>query len=391
MMIRFALNMIMGKGDGPIARRFFESYDMRKLFDEIVIVTTHEKDEEVRAVINQFADKTANFKWEAEDHPYGDFAGARNMSLQMTNSEYVMWLDSDDVIPIEGIDICFSKIRQVVAANPDRDYFTAPYVLTIKPDGTAGNVFTRERVFRRASGIHWKGVVHEQLTILPSTHKRADFVGLDVVHLPKKSSRDSLIRNLKILEHEYYTDPTNRHYAFYLARDLIQDNQWPQAVSILTNFVDSMQDDLSNIYDACLFLSKFFLYKQNPGEDNTICQDTAMLAERYLRICFSITQDTAEPLVILGDARIAGEDLYGAVKLFQAAISKKFGTGPLQDKAYYEEYPAQRLAGLFKKTGDLEQALWYNKVALKHAPKDDFLLSQRKNIIENLKETICAK
>ena len=138
-MIRIALNMIMGKGDGPIARRFFESFDMRKLFDEIVLVTTDEKDEDVRAVINQYADKTGNFKWEDKDHPYGDFGGARNMALQLTNSEYIMWLDSDDVIPIEGIEICFMKIREVVAANLDRDYFVAPYVLTINKDNPEAN------------------------------------------------------------------------------------------------------------------------------------------------------------------------------------------------------------------------------------------------------------
>lgn len=391
MMIRIALNMIMGKGDGPIARRFFESFDMRKLFDEIVLVTTDEKDEDVRAVINQYADKTGNFKWEDKDHPYGDFGGARNMALQLTNSEYIMWLDSDDVIPIEGIEICFMKIREVVAANLDRDYFVAPYVLTINKDGSAGNVFSRERMFRRASGIKWKGVVHEQLTILPSTHKRADFVGLDVVHLPKKSSRDSLIRNLKILESEYFIDPENKHYAFYFARDLIQDGQWTAAVPIIINMVNTLKDDLSNIYDACLFLAKFFLYKQSPGKDDCLCQDTSVLAERYLRVCFSISQDNAEPLVILGDVKIAEGNTKSATELFKAAISKKFGTGPLQDKAYYEEYPAQRLAGLYQKTGDLEQALWYNKVALKHGPEDVYLLSQRKTIIENLKDQLCVK
>jgi glycosyltransferase involved in cell wall biosynthesis len=379
-MISLALNMILGPGDGKVARRFFSSYDMRTLFDEIVIINTCEKDdEEVRNVISQYADRTGNYKWGT-----GDFAGARNMALAMTLSQYAMWIDSDDLIELNGIDIVFRKIHEVITVNPNIDFFVAPYILKVNPDGTPGSVFARERIIKKASGIKWTNKIHEQLTIVTDMHKRADLEGLHIIHCPVKTSLDGLARNLKILEHEYLSDPTNRHYAFYFARDLAQDNQWPQAAVILTDFINETSDDLSNVYEACLILAKFYLYKQTPNADS-LCKTTVPLTERYLRISFALTQDNAEPLVILGDNRVAQKLEKEAIRLYESAISKKFGTGALQDKAYYEDLPSQRLASLYLKAKELEKSLWYNKVALKHHPEDTFLLSQRKQIINDLR------
>jgi glycosyltransferase involved in cell wall biosynthesis len=372
--------MILGPGDGEVARRFFTSYDMRTLFDEIVIINTCEKDDEtVRNVIAQYADRTGNFKWGT-----GDFAGARNMALAMTLSQYAMWIDSDDLIEVKGIDIVFRKIHEVIALNPKIDFFVAPYILKVNADGTPGSVFARERIIKKASGIRWTNRIHEQLTIITDTHKRADLEGLHIIHCPVKTTLEGLSRNLRILEHEYLSDPTNRHYAFYFARDLAQDNQWAQAAAILTDFINETGDDLSNVYEACLMLAKFYLYKQAPEADS-LCETTVPLTERYLRICFSLTQDNAEPLVILGDTRIAQKFEREAIRLYESAISKKFGTGALQDRAYYEDIPSQRLASIYKKFNELEKALWYNKVALRHHPEDAFLMSQRKQIINDLR------
>ena len=95
------------------------------------------------------------------------------------------------------------------------------------------------------------------------------------------------------------------------------------------------------------------------------------------------------PLAILGDAYISQRRNKDAIKMFKAAISKQFGTGSLQDRSYYEEIPARRLSELFYVENELEQAIWYNKVAMKHASDDKQLLAQRKEIITKLWKTIC--
>ena len=74
--------------------------------------------------------------------------------------------------------------------------------------------------------------------------------------------------------------------------------------------------------------------------------------------------------------------------MFKQAMTKQFGTGSLQDRSFYEEMPARRLAELFVWENELEQAIWYNKVAMKHCPEDKNLIEQRKKIITKLQETV---
>jgi Glycosyl transferase family 2 len=386
-MTRLALNTIVGPGDGSLLARLMSQYDMRKLFDEIVLVRTTD-DPEVINVINQFADKTAKFEWCTPEFPKGNFGGARNMALQMTDSEWVMWLDSDDMLASdEDIEKVFKRIHVVLKEHADRDYFVCPYILSVDPEGNPTNKLDRERIFKRASTIKWDKPAHEQLTVNLEIHKRADLNGLDILHFPAKSGETSAARNVEILENEYWKG-CDRHTAFYLARDLVQLEKWERAVPLLVDFINTAHDDIRLIYESALMLAKFFLYKQGK-EKVSLCETTAAIAERYIRICLAVTDTNAEPYAVLGDSYIAQQKRQEAIRMFKLAMSKPFGSGSLKDRAYYEEIPARRLSEVLIWENDLEQALWYNKIAMKHDSKAPALIEQRKKIINKLQETIC--
>jgi len=386
---RLALNMIIGPGDAQMLNRLMSSFDMKKLFDEIVLVRTT-NDPEVIQVINQFADKTSYYEWCTPAFPKGNFGGARDAARLMTSSEYIIWLDADDMLSSED-DLLkvFVKLRTFFEMHPDIDYFVCPYILTLSEEGVPVNVLSRERIFKRQTTICWEKPVHEQLTIDTEVHKRVDLKGLDVVHCPLKDGKVSAARNLEILELEYWKHARDdRHNAFYYARDLIQSDRWEPAIPVLVDYIDTFDGDLRCLYEAAQMLAKYFLYKQAPGAP-TLCETTSPLAEKYARLCLSITEENAEPLAILGDTYISKRRNKDAIKMFKLAIAKKFGTGSLQDRVYYEEIPARRLSDLFICENELEQAIWYNKVARKHAPNDKQLIEQRKVIITKLGETIC--
>ena len=72
----------------------------KKLFDEIIIVDTGSHDKTIQTykqVVKQIARKYTNqiydFKWQ------NDFSLARNYAFSKATSEYIMWLDADDVVP----------------------------------------------------------------------------------------------------------------------------------------------------------------------------------------------------------------------------------------------------------------------------------------------------
>ena len=391
MKTRLALNMIIGPNDGQVLSRLMSSYDMKQLFDEIVLVRTT-NDPEVIQVINQYADKTNYFEWTSEEYPKGNFGGARDAARLMTDSEWIMWLDADDMISSsDDLGKVFRRLKQTLAIHGERDYFVCPYILTLSADGEPLNALSRERIFKRHSTIRWEKPVHEQFTINPEIHKRADLNGIDIVHCPMKDGKTSASRNLEILEVEYWKHAReDRHVSFYYARDLIQAEKWECAVPVLVDFIDTFHDDLRCVYEASLMLAKYFMYKQGAEKDKvTLCETTSPIAERYARLCMSITDANAEPLTILGDAYISQRRNQDSIRMFKTAISKKFGTGSLQDRSYYEEVPARRLSELFIWENELEQAIWYNKVAAKHAPDDKHLIEQRKKIITKLWETVC--
>jgi hypothetical protein len=391
-MNRLALNMIVGPGDAGVLLRLFSSIDMRKLFDEIVLIRTT-NDQDVIDIINCYADKTNYFEWSTPEFPNGNFGEARDMARKLTNSEWIMWLDSDDMLSSESdLETVFNKIKKVLSEHTDRDYFVCPYILTINPDGSPENVLSRERIFKRESTIKWMKPVHEQLTINTEIHKRADLTGLEIVHCPMKDGKVSALRNLKILTNEYLSKiHGDRHMAFYYARDSIQADMWRQAVPVLVDFINTFEDDLRNVYEASLQLARFFLYKQGDEESKKIvlCQTTSPIAEKYARMCIAMTDVNAEPFSVLGDIYISQKRNVDAIKMFKTAMSKKFGTGSLQDKQYYEKLPAKRLAELYIQENELEQALWYNKVALKHDEKNVCLIDQRKKIVEKLYGNFC--
>jgi hypothetical protein len=389
-MNRLALNMIVGPSDGEVLNRLMSSCNMKKLFDEIVIVRTT-NDPVVINVINQYADKTAYFEWNTKEYPKGNFGGARDLARQITYSEWIMWLDADDMIVSAENDLekIFKKIHTVLGQNSDRDYFVCPYVLTLSKEGIPENVLSRERIFKRESTIQWKKPVHEQLTINLEVHKRADLSGLEILHCPTKDGKTSAARNLEILEIEYLKNVRERHDSFYYARDLVQADLKEKAVPILVDFVNTANDDIRCVYEAALILARYFMYNQGDKNLTTLCETTSGIAESYARLCLSITELNAEPFVILGDVYISQRRNSDAIRMFKRAISKQFGTGGLQDKQYYEEVPSRRLSELFLWENELEQAIWYNKIALKYSPDDQKLFGQKKAIVLKLLESIC--
>src|ERR1035438_4153900 len=92
----------------------------------------------------------------------GDFAAARNESFKRATSDYVVWMDADDVLEQP------EKIREVVADMETRGIGIGFCAYNYAQDHK-GNVSYRqwrERFFRRGDAT-WVGPVHEVL--IPST------------------------------------------------------------------------------------------------------------------------------------------------------------------------------------------------------------------------------
>lgn len=160
------------------------------VFDEIVVVDTGSRDATKEVALRHGA-RLFDFEW------VDDFAAARQFAFDRATSEWVAWLDADDVVTDAA------RLREATdAAPPDVAGFEWRYVSARDSWGNALCEFWRERCVRNDGTFRWSGRVHEVL--LPSEPRTlARDHGVVVEHRPEDArAAEKTGRNLRILEAE---------------------------------------------------------------------------------------------------------------------------------------------------------------------------------------------
>jgi len=377
-----ALNMIVGPGDGKLLTRCLNSFDVKKCFDEIVFIVTT-GDAEIWEEAKKWTDKTYRFTWSTAEHPFGNFGGARALAVEKTVSDYIMWLDADDVINGKDTVEKFEKLKANLEKN-EVDFLFVPYVLSLDKNGNPKDVLIRERIFSKKSGISWTQKVHEQMTITP-LHKKIVVNGIQVTHCPAKSSDESLARNIKILWNDYQKEK-NDHNTYYLGRDLMLAGKTDSAYTILRDYVCGYDGSQANIFEAALMLTEYLMYKRGESGIRTIEISDYNEAMRYANIAYYAGTPYAEPEVYKGDLCFYKEKIDEAEQHYKLAMGKDFGKNGLSRKEFYEAMPAVRLSFLSVIQGKYEEALFYIKVALEHYEKQKDLLALRSETMQKLQD-----
>jgi glycosyltransferase involved in cell wall biosynthesis len=125
-----------------------------------------------------------------------DFGGARNFGWKQATSDYVMWLDSDDVLE-HGENLAGILTEMVVDKV---DFALINYDYSTDGQGRVNLRLRRERIVRRNFGAYWMQPVHEVL--VPMGHGRPyDIERLNVAHKRQEygDTHGVAHRNLKIL------------------------------------------------------------------------------------------------------------------------------------------------------------------------------------------------
>ena len=365
------LNVIVGPGEAFELNRLLESMVLPGIFDEVVIVTTSH-DPDVEGVAKRFATKTAYFPW------CDDFAAARNCALDNTTTDYVMWADADDIIP-RSVAYRLSRMKEHVVKGAF-DVYLVPYHLDFNEDGEMVQFLPRDRIFKRIDSLRWHKPVHEQLSVDPRKHTVARFDGIFFEHRPMKVADSGLLRNLRILEKEYNKDPTDPHAAFYYARDRFLVGQKAEAVEMFDTIIQERRANRDNLVVAAVQSAMYYTYR----DERALNEDTLGKGETYARIAMSFSDKYAEPLVILGDIYHYKGLVSEAISLYKMAMGRKLDGNGVQQVAFYEEVPADRLATLFLNGEEWAQALHYNQLVLKHAPKDERVLYRGRQLLERI-------
>ena len=336
-----SLAMIV-RNEEAVLRRCLDS--VKGVFDEIIIVDTGSEDS-TKQIAREYTDKVYDFSWQY------DFSAARNYSFSLCSSDYVMWLDADDVLT--------EKNKQaLIALKNSMDGSVNAYFLLYESDpderGNCRFFFYRERIFKRSCGFLWKGAVHEYVEI-DSVSVR---IPVAVTHLRGENKETG--RNLMIYMRYFLSgkSPSDRD-KYYFSKELYENGLYTAAICAVEDFLSGggwTEDKIS----ACRILADCH---KKLGNEN----------KRISALFKSFEYAPPRPVILceIGDWFISKSDYVQAIFWFDLAVKQRDSQKDgfiLPD--YGDFIPYMWLCYCYDRLGMTEKAEFYNNLAGKLKPFD---------------------
>jgi glycosyltransferase involved in cell wall biosynthesis len=340
------LGIIVGPNDAKVLDRCLKSV-VGSVFDDIAIVPTAYV-WDIEEVARQYTRNIKQFEWR------NDFSAARNFSFSLLTTDFVMWLDADDVLPEES----YKKLFHLKPQLTKGECIWMPYIYSPTSE------FPRERIIHREEG-HWVDKVHEYISSLPHVTRR--YTDIKVEH--RSEAIGNLDRNIKILREIYNSGHATERNIFYLGRDLLISNGkelQDEGEQVLIQYVEKGKGWDEELAAACLFLAR---HRQKLG-------DWAG-AVAFVEKGMVFNENFAEMYVLMGDSYFEKQDYVNAILWYKKAMELRNLPQSPHNPAFNQFIPADKLSVALYEMGQYKEALSYNAQALKFAPEDTRLLRNK--------------
>lgn len=328
-MITLALAMIV-KNEESVLARCLDS--VKDIVDELIIVDTGSTDKTVE-IAKKYTDNVYHFKW------INDFSAARNYAFDQATTDYIMWLDADDIVPADELE----KMRALKSEIDQKtDIVMMRYNVGFDDDGNVTMSNFRERWMKRATNLRWSEPVHECITPAGVIQQ----VEIAINHGEKV--RTHTTRNLDIYEAQ--TELTARG-TFYFARELATHNRFEEAIDNYERFLSSGNGWKEDNIRACIDLAS--------------CYEAIGRKAEQLNVLFkSFTYDPPRSEVCCK----IGTYFFTEANYPQALYWYDLATTPNAQKEagfftkdYCDFIPYIQMCIIFDRIGNHEQALEYHK------------------------------
>ena len=218
--IRITLCMIVKNEEASLARCLDS---VNGIADEIVIVDTGSTDR-TRQIAAKYTERIVDFEW------IDDFAAARNFAFDQATTEYILWLDADDVFEPND-QAKFIELKR--SLDPAVDSVTMDYNLSFTPDGKVAYSLRRNRLVRRDRNYRWIGAVHEYLEV------SGNLLHSDIAVTHKKD-KEYTDRNLRIYRRR---EEAGEHFSprdlYYFGNELKDHGQHEDAITYYGKFLNT--------------------------------------------------------------------------------------------------------------------------------------------------------
>ncbi|MCG7380268.1 glycosyltransferase [Paenibacillus sp. ACRSA] len=321
--------------------------------DEIVIVDTGSTDR-TRQIAARYTEHIINFEW------VDDFAAARNFAFDQATSEYILWLDADDVFEPQDREKLIALKRSL---DPAVDSVTMNYNLSLTADGRVAYSLRRNRLVRRDRQFRWIGAVHEYLEV--SGHLLHSDVA--VTHKKDKVYTD---RNLNIYrKREQAGELFSPRDLYYFGNELNDHGQYEDAVAYYTKFLDTGLGWVEDQIAACQKMADCEAARKRPD------QEIAALLRS-----FAYDLPRAEICCRLGGYFADREDYRKAVFWYEQATQAIRPADPIVpvNEAAWTWMPHLQLCVCYDRLGNRTKAKEHNTIALAYHPTHPSMLYNEK-------------
>lgn len=337
-------------------------------FDEIHLTDTGSVDGTREWAVNNAA-KVAGCPVKVKDFTWvNDFAKARNFSMNEVKTDYVMWLDLDDVLSSREE---FIRWRDNVMELAD--FWLATYNYAYSGDRPICS-FLRERVIKTSKKFSWQYFIHEGMI---ADEQVAAQVAMNWTVNHKRTEEDykqDYERNVSMLEERSKLEELPPRLQWYFGKELHDKGRYAESYVWLNKIIDSPKLELHDRvlcheYLTRVCLQRFFkeeLHRQPHERDYSLIAKGQQIALQGL----VLAPTRAEFFCLIGDCLVQMGKERESLPFYSAAKSCLKPTGQetgflFVNHAAYEYVPRNAIAGIKFKMGDLDGAILEAKENLK--------------------------
>lgn len=322
--------------------------------DEIIIVDTGSTDK-TKEIAHNYTPYVYDFKW------CDDFSKARNFSFSKATCDYIMWIDADDIMPLEEQKKMLELKKSI---NPEIDIVMAKYVTIYSKDMQEEFSFYRERIFKRCKNYKWTDPVHE--LIIPCG--KIYYSDIKIFHNKLKQTAPS--RNLRIykkmIKNKVKFSPRQ---LFYYANELLHSKKYNAAIKIYKKFLSQKEGWVENKIEACKNIA---ICLRQVGQNEEALQ--------YLYCSFVYSLPRATICNEIGNIYFDKKRYTDAIYWYNLSTIDKpnENSGAFIRHDSYNFTPYIQLMLCYYYMGDIEMAMKYHNLAKNIKPNDAMILHNNK-------------
>lgn len=265
---------------------------------ELIILDTG-CEPDVRAVLEEYADKIDNFTW------IKDFSAARNATLKYATGEWYMYLDDDEWF------VDTTELIEFFQSGEYKDYGYASYIQRNYLDYEASQWTDAwvSRMIKRTPDLHFESKIHEYMAPMDGNckglHSYVDHYGY--IYETEEKLQQHYERNATLLKEMIEKEPRNLRWRIHLAQEYRTMRMWHELYDMGTqclSLVKGKDEMYSNIYLGCFYACRILAMREQGLESwkvqsadgryvspKTLGKDAKFYYEEGIRLCKDAVKD----------------------------------------------------------------------------------------------------